>query len=364
MIKIEWSDHEKQLFIKAYETKTPIRSIKELDKKTNSELSKMAISLKLNKKYPDFDYMVGQTFGRLTVLNKVPNTKTPLYECICSCGNTSHQFVNGYNLRNGHTKSCGCLRIETTIKRTRESIEDLTGRRFGRLIVLYRDEDAIHPGGSKSIKWVCRCDCGNITSVYGGSLRRGDTTSCGCMIGYCNSINKKKYNDYDLSGDYGIGYDKDGMEFYFDLDDYDKIKRFNWVVDEDGYVISTDNERDFKKVRMHRVIMDLYPGNNNVLVDHIHGEAKYDNRKCNLRLANSSENCMNRALMCTNTSGVTGVQYDKRYGNWLAVITKNYEQIKLGHFDTFEKAVAARKAAEEKYFGDRSYDNSQAIDIT
>ena len=34
----------------------------------------------------------------------------------------------------------------------------------------------------------------------------------------------KKYNTYDLSGEYGIGYSNSGKEFYFDLDDYDLIK--------------------------------------------------------------------------------------------------------------------------------------------
>ena len=36
----------------------------------------------------------------------------------------------------------------------------------------------------------------------------------------------KKYNTYDLSGEYGIGYTSKGEEFYFDLDDYDKIKDY------------------------------------------------------------------------------------------------------------------------------------------
>lgn len=36
----------------------------------------------------------------------------------------------------------------------------------------------------------------------------------------------KRYNRYDLTGEYGIGYTNQGVEFYFDLEDYDKIKEY------------------------------------------------------------------------------------------------------------------------------------------
>ncbi|WP_368488451.1 hypothetical protein [Clostridium sp. BJN0013] len=41
---------------------------------------------------------------------------------------------------------------------------------------------------------------------------------------------KYKYNTYDLTGEYGIGYDAKGNIFYFDLEDYDRIKDFYWAV--------------------------------------------------------------------------------------------------------------------------------------
>ena len=40
-----------------------------------------------------------------------------------------------------------------------------------------------------------------------------------------------KTNKYDLSGEYGIGYDSNGQKFYFDLEDYDKIKNYCWYED-------------------------------------------------------------------------------------------------------------------------------------
>ena len=56
---------------------------------------------------------------------------------------------------------------------------DLTGQRFGRLTVTGRAANAKN-GRSR---WICICDCPGATvrSVYGQSLHRGDSRSCGCL---------------------------------------------------------------------------------------------------------------------------------------------------------------------------------------
>lgn len=58
---------------------------------------------------------------------------------------------------------------------------DMTGQRFGRLVVVERAADYIPPSGSKKIMWTCKCDCGNVAVVMANSLRRGSTKSCGCI---------------------------------------------------------------------------------------------------------------------------------------------------------------------------------------
>ena len=55
---------------------------------------------------------------------------------------------------------------------------DLTGQRFGRLTVIERDTSRPKNDGAF---WLCKCDCGNVTSVRGKELRRGNTKSCGCL---------------------------------------------------------------------------------------------------------------------------------------------------------------------------------------
>lgn len=54
---------------------------------------------------------------------------------------------------------------------------DLTGKRFGRLIVLERVENS-RSGGTV---WKCKCDCGNVKICNGERLRCGKLKSCGCL---------------------------------------------------------------------------------------------------------------------------------------------------------------------------------------
>lgn len=55
---------------------------------------------------------------------------------------------------------------------------DLTGQRFGRLVVLERCETVKH---GEHVKWLCRCDCGRTVKVASNSLRFDNTQSCGCL---------------------------------------------------------------------------------------------------------------------------------------------------------------------------------------
>lgn len=54
---------------------------------------------------------------------------------------------------------------------------DLTGQRFGRLVVLERAENS----KNGQARWKCQCDCGNVKIIQGNHLRQGTTKSCGCL---------------------------------------------------------------------------------------------------------------------------------------------------------------------------------------
>lgn len=58
--------------------------------------------------------------------------------------------------------------------------EDLTGRRFGKLVVLEQVEDHISSSNKHYAQWKCECDCGKQIIVRGDNLRNGAQSHCGC----------------------------------------------------------------------------------------------------------------------------------------------------------------------------------------
>jgi hypothetical protein len=232
--------------------------------------------------------------------------------------------------------------------------KDLTNKVFGKLTVIKQIDDHISLNGQHKSRWRCRCECGNIVDVTGGNLTSGNTKSCGCLQKERVILSHKKYNDYEIQEDYVIMYTSKGEPFYIDLEDFWKVKNICWNQSDTGYIISDINN---KRTRLHRFIMNCPDGMD---VDHINHN-KLDNRKNNLRIVTRSQNHMNKPVRSDNTTSVTGVWWFKERNKWTSEITINRKKIHLGCFDNFGDAVKVRKQAEEKYFGEYSYDNSQKI---
>lgn len=234
---------------------------------------------------------------------------------------------------------------------------DLTGMSFGRWNVLERADDYVSPKGRHCAQWLCECNCEDKTRrvVRGQYLVDGKSESCGCLSREnCSKLGKtnKKYNTYELSDEYGIGYDHKKNEFYFDLEDYDLIKDYCWHVKDNGYVEAYDTNKR-RTIKFHRLVMGL--PQDCFDIDHIHGElSRNNNRKSNLRIVTRSQNQMNKKMQKNNTSGIVGVSWVKRDKKWLAHITKNgimYQKL----FNNFDDAVLQRQKWEKEYFGEYSY---------
>lgn len=105
-----------------------------------------------------------------------------------------------------------------------------------------------------------------------------------------------------------------------------------------------------KNLFLHREIMKV---SDNLIVDHINGNP-LDNRKCNLRICNNSENTRNRDKSKNNTSGYKGVCFvkNKKQKQWVSKIKYNYKSITLGYFHTKEEAAKVYNKAAIKYFGE------------
>lgn len=127
--------------------------------------------------------LTGQKFGALTVIKQVENrvlksgVSITQWLCKCECGN--EKIVRPECLRQGGTRSCGCLKSRVSSERFSSKLE---GQRFGKLLVLERAGSFIGSDGAKYSQWLCRCDCGTFKTVRGHDLVRGSVTSCGCSI--------------------------------------------------------------------------------------------------------------------------------------------------------------------------------------
>jgi 5-methylcytosine-specific restriction endonuclease McrA len=102
---------------------------------------------------------------------------------------------------------------------TRKAI-DLTGKRFGFLEVIKRNGSEPKRSGSL---WLCKCDCGILTTTRSSFLRRGVTKSCGCyrdkhLIKFETALNT-------LFFIYGKDAKKRGYDFNLDLNEFEEITK-------------------------------------------------------------------------------------------------------------------------------------------
>lgn len=58
--------------------------------------------------------------------------------------------------------------------------QNLIGKQFNRLTVVAFDGFRQKPSGKRRVQWLCRCECGNTTSVAAPNLKSGNSKSCGC----------------------------------------------------------------------------------------------------------------------------------------------------------------------------------------
>ena len=135
--------------------------------------------------------LTGKRFGRLTVLEFVPNDiKDSCWKCMCDCGNIS--IVRGHFIKNGNTKSCGCLFRElSSVRNTKH------GKANTRLYTIY-----------DAMKSRCYNPRNNRYKNYGGrgikicdEWRNDITAFCKWAVnnGYCDDLTIDRI---DVNGDY------------------------------------------------------------------------------------------------------------------------------------------------------------------
>lgn len=129
------------------------------------------------------DNIVGKTFGKLKVLEVIrrPRKSGGQFDYVCRvlCEQCNRELIMGKaSVIHGSGICRPCAYSQTKRGLLHHSMKDLTGQTFGNLTVIGID------GLTTNLKhrsyWKCQCNCGNMTSVSGQSLKSGSTKSCGC----------------------------------------------------------------------------------------------------------------------------------------------------------------------------------------
>lgn len=293
--------------------------------------------------------LTGQRFGLLTAISYAGSDKGKgaLWSCRCDCGNV---VVKSAKMLTHHGKyaSCGCY--DGRSKR----LVDLTGKRFGLLIVLQRLENDKH----HKPQWLCQCDCGNQTVVRSKCLVAGDTKSCGCLV-HKSYIRSQKNNEKKKRIDkplilrhthknrlYNIW---SGMHYRCENPNASSFVHYG------GRNIKVcrewSGENGFEAFA-HWAIDHGYA--DTLEIDRIDNDGDY--RPSNCRWVDHQNNSFNRRAR--NQTGVSGVSYRKSRtgcgGAYRVAIMTDGKQRNIGTFQTLEEAKEARKQAEIKYRGKTS----------
>ena len=215
------------------------------------------------------------------------------------------------------------------IKSRNHNFIDLTGKKFGRLVV------AGYHGRSQrgNSIWACVCECGGTINAKTSSLTSGKTVACGCKskegLAMMNAPSQTITDDGRLIL-------RGGLEVLFDAADYPLIAQYSWtpMKHKGGSLVYACRRRP-TFMFMHVLLM----GGRGV--DHKNGNG-LDNRRENLRFATHSQNCRNSKKPRTSGQKYKGVVPPRRRTRcWKIRIRVDGKQKEFGRYATeLEAAIA------------------------
>lgn len=219
---------------------------------------------------------------------------------------------------------------------------DLTGQKFGKLTAIYPVHDKSHRA-----RWHCICECGNEKDVLQQNLSNGHVRSCGCSLSRSSKERITRYNQ------------SLGRESHHKTKS--RLYRI-WIGIKSRCLVDTAS--DFKNyggrgicvcdewVHSFNSFYEWATNNgydDSLTIDRIDPDGNYCPENCRWTTMSIQE--FNKRMSSRNTSGTTGVSYNKAMKKWIAYIRKDGKQHYLGGFDCIDDAIKARKDAEKKYYG-------------
>lgn len=140
---------------------------------------------------------IGDKFGELTVIETYNKNGRGYSKCRCNCGIEIE--TRNDRLTSGKAVNCGRL-------------HNILNQKFGRLTPIKPYD--IHLGKTR---WLCQCECGNITYVTTGNLKKGITQSCGCLQ---KELTSKRFLKNEIGNTYNYltvidyAYSKNNMAYW------------------------------------------------------------------------------------------------------------------------------------------------------
>ena len=181
----------------------------------------------------------------------------------------------------------------------------------------------------------CKCDCGTVKQVREDALKSGERVSCGCFrlerlretVATHGKMGTKSYGTWEgmlqrCSNPNSVGYPDYGGR------GITVCKR--WLSFEEFFT-------------------DMGERPEGTSLDRIDVNSNYCKENC--RWADASVQGFNQRKSTNNTSGRTGVSWNKQKLKWDAYIMKDRKKINLGRFEKKEDAILAREQGELKYYG-------------
>lgn len=134
------------------------------------------LAMERKKSGPKPKDRTGMKFNHLTFLSPVTTHRWMLK---CDCGSVVERKAGP--IVSGKVRSCGCVKANRFVP-----VEDLTGQKFNLLTC-----EKYQPGGD----WLCRCDCGNTTTISTHRIKTGETKSCGCWHSEAARMRRFKHGE-------------------------------------------------------------------------------------------------------------------------------------------------------------------------
>lgn len=264
---------------------------------------------------------------------------------------------------------------------------DLTGKRYGRLIVI--GEAKREKGGH--LKWECLCDCGNKTVVSGSNLKSGHIRSCGClamethykhgyakngkterlysiwrhMIERCHNEKCPSYSNYGARGIFVCEEWRNDVDTFIKWakeNGYKKNLTIDRIDNNKGYCPENCKWSTVSEQANNRRTNNLieYKGQTKTLMqwlDELDIDISYTSLQNRFAMGWSAERAFNEPVNNSETGkrGVS-IRRDGKTIRYRAYIYVDKKRIYLGTYKTLEEAVSAREAAEEKYLGKKEGD--------